>query len=168
MIFLTVGTSGFQFTRLLKTVDQVLIQKNTQEKLVVQTGYSKHKFGYRNTELAHEFPYNKLIHLLKNARIVITHGGPATVFLSLQYGINKPFVIPRRKNLGEHFNDNQSDFVSRIPPGYITMVPSENFSEQLGLYIKSPEKNSFKPILTSKSDLIKHLIDYTEDNLPSR
>ena len=50
---------------------------------------------------------------VKEARIVITHGGPASFIMPLQHG-KIPVVIPRKKEYGEHINDHQADFCEKI------------------------------------------------------
>lgn len=46
-------------------------------------------------------PYNQMIKNVEDARIVITHGGPASFIMPLQIG-KIPIVVPRQHQFGEH------------------------------------------------------------------
>lgn len=50
---------------------------------------------------------------MKEAEIVITHGGPATFMSVISLG-KLPVVVPRRKQFGEHINDHQIQFLKKI------------------------------------------------------
>ena len=50
-----------------------------------------------------------MIQKIKDAKIVITHGGPSSFILPLQYG-KTPIVVPRVKKYDEHVNDHQVEF----------------------------------------------------------
>ena len=43
-------------------------------------------------------PYKDMVQNVADARIVITHGGPASFIMPLQVG-KIPIVVPRQKNL---------------------------------------------------------------------
>src|SRR5699024_15639 len=74
-------------------------------------GYSTYKPKYCSWKKL--FPYQEMIKLVSDARIVITHGGPSSFIMPLQ--IKKiPIVVPRRRKFNEHVNDHQVDFVNRV------------------------------------------------------
>ena len=54
-----------------------------------------------------------MIQKIKDARIVITHGGPSSFILPLQYG-KTPIVVPRMKKYDEHVNDHQVEFCRKF------------------------------------------------------
>ena len=54
-----------------------------------------------------------MIRLVKEARIVITHGGPSSFIMPLQIG-KIPIVVPRQSKYGEHINDHQVKFCKEI------------------------------------------------------
>ncbi|CCF26446.1 Putative glycosyl transferase [Leuconostoc citreum LBAE C11] len=51
--------------------------------------------------------------LLEEARIIITHGGPAS-FLSVLSQGKKPIVVPRLTKFGEHVNNHQLTFAREL------------------------------------------------------
>lgn len=54
-----------------------------------------------------------MVENVEKSHIVITHGGPSSIILSLQFG-KVPIVVPRQKQFGEHVNDHQVEFVRQI------------------------------------------------------
>ena len=69
-----------------------------------------------------------MIQKIKDAKIVITHGGPSSFIIPLQYG-KTPIVIPRMRKYGEHVNDHQVDFCkkySSVFPGRIILEEELN------------------------------------------
>lgn len=108
MIFVTVGTHEQPFDRLIKYIDSLAEENITDDRFVIQTGFS----GYipKFCEYSEFFSYSDMAGLFDSARIVITHGGPSSFMSALKR--NKiPIVVPRRKKFGEHINDHQLDFV---------------------------------------------------------
>ena len=50
---------------------------------------------------------------VNNARIVITHGGPASFIMPLQVG-KIPIVVPRQHQFNEHVNNHQVEFSKAV------------------------------------------------------
>lgn len=51
--------------------------------------------------------------MVKKSDIVITHGGPSSFIMALQFE-KVPIVVPRKKEFDEHINDHQYEFVKTI------------------------------------------------------
>lgn len=111
MIFVTVGTHEQPFNRLIRYIDKMKEKGLIREEVVIQTGYSTYEPRYcRFSKL---FPYSEMCQLVKEARIVITHGGPSSFIMPLQEG-KIPIVVPRQKRYGEHVNNHQLEFCRAI------------------------------------------------------
>lgn len=111
MIFVTVGTHEQQFNRLLEEID-TLIEKNViNEEVFAQVGYSTYipKF-YKFSKF---IDFDEMQEIEKKARIIITHGGPASFLQVLAKGKN-PIIVPRRKKFEEHVNDHQFEFCKKL------------------------------------------------------
>lgn len=111
MIFVTVGTHEQQFNRLVEFVDRFKEEKIIDEDIIIQTGFSTYE--PKNCNFKKLIPYNEMVENIKKARIVITHGGPASFILPLQYG-KVPIVVPRKLDFEEHVNNHQVDFVQLV------------------------------------------------------
>lgn len=115
MIFVTVGTHEQQFNRLVEYMDRL----GLDEEVIIQSGYSDYIPQYCKSEKM--LSYQKMLELVEQARIVITHGGPSSIMLPLQMG-KIPIVVPRQKEYGEHVNDHQLEFVKKISKS-IDIIP---------------------------------------------
>ena len=111
MIFVTVGTHEQPFDRLIKCVDELKRDNKIKENVIIQTGYSNYEPQY--CEWQKLYPYQQMLDLVKNARIVITHGGPSSFIMPLQIG-KIPVVVPRQKQYDEHVNDHQLKFTKEV------------------------------------------------------
>ena len=58
-------------------------------------------------------PYQELCDTISKSRIIITHGGPGSILLCLQYG-KIPVTVPRQRMFGEHVDDHQVRFVKLL------------------------------------------------------
>lgn len=111
MIFVTVGTHEQPFNRLIKEIDNLKQKGIIKEEVIIQTGFSTYEPRYCKWEKI--FPYEKMLEYVREARIVITHGGPASFIMALQEG-KIPIVVPRQKKFNEHINDHQLEFCTYV------------------------------------------------------
>lgn len=111
MIFVTVGTHEQPFNRLIEYIDNLKRDGKITEDVVMQTGYSTYEPKYCKWDKL--LPYKKMEQNVKDAHIVITHGGPASFIMPLQIG-KTPIVVPRQHQYGEHVNDHQVDFAKAV------------------------------------------------------
>lgn len=119
MIFVTVGTHEQQFNRLVKAVDDLVADGTITEEVIVQKGYTdyepKHCKAYKLIS------YKDMQKYYDEARIVITHGGPASFMAALERG-KTPIVMPRLKKYDEHVNDHQDYFCRKVEGKYHNIV----------------------------------------------
>jgi len=111
MIFVTVGTHEQQFNRLIEEVDRLKGNGVIKEEIFIQTGFSTYE--PKNCKWSKLIPYDEMDKYVKEARIVITHGGPASFIAPLQIG-KIPIVVPRQLEFNEHVNNHQLDFAKQV------------------------------------------------------
>lgn len=111
MIFITVGTHEQPFDRLLRCIDQMLEDGLINEEVIVQKGYTDYE--PKNYKAERLLPYEEMKENIEKARIVITHGGPASFIAPLSIG-KIPIVVPRIKEYNEHVNNHQLDFALQV------------------------------------------------------
>lgn len=111
MIFITVGTHEQGFDRLLKAMDEMIEKKYVDEEVFAQSGFTKYK--PKNYKYESMISYDKMQYYNENSRIIITHGGPGSIFLPLQYG-KIPIVVPRNPKFNEHVDNHQILFTKRL------------------------------------------------------
>lgn len=135
MIFVTVGTHEQPFNRLVECIDNLKKDGTIKEEVIIQTGYCTYEPKYCKWQEL--FPYQEMLQLVKEARIVITHGGPSSFIMPLQIG-KTPIVVPRRREFNEHVNDHQVSFSQAVAEKMGTIIVVDNI-DKLGGTIKNYE-----------------------------
>ena len=105
MILVTVGTSGEPFDRLLESVAPL----TAGEEVVVQHGASAVRPP--GAECVAFLEYSELLDRMRRARAVVTHAGVGSIMAALSVG-KRPFVVPRRRALGEAVDDHQVELAA--------------------------------------------------------
>lgn len=113
MIFITVGTTHFPFVRMERIFRDVCRTRKNNELVVFQHGVTPVTTGENNATLIPYMDFDTTNRCLHQARVVICHGGPATVYQALSYG-KVPCVLPREKQFGEHVDDHQVCFCNYL------------------------------------------------------
>lgn len=126
MIFVTVGTHEQPFNRLISTVDELKKEQIITEEVIIQTGFSTYEPQY--CQWSKLFSYQQMVKNVADARIVITHGGPASFIMPLQIG-KVPIVVPRKRQFNEHVNDHQVEFARSVAERTRTIILVEDINE---------------------------------------
>lgn len=165
MVFVTVGTHEQPFNRLIQKIDQLKKDGIIEDDVFIQTGFSTYEPKY--CQWSKLIAYQDMIQYVEDARIVITHGGPASFIMPLQIG-KIPIVVPRQKRFGEHVNDHQVEFVRNVVERMGTVICVENI-EMLGDIINNYDKlaDGMKNRMSSNNvrfnsaieKLVKHLFE---------
>lgn len=111
MIFVTVGTHEQAFNRLIQEIDALKEKNLITEEVFCQIGYSDYTPKFCTWERM--ISYDRMIENVKKSRIIISHGGPASFLLPLQFG-KIPIVVPRKVDFNEHVNDHQLEFANSV------------------------------------------------------
>ena len=153
MIFLTVGSSHFQFHRLLREVD-FLISAGVLSDLVAQTGlthYAPRNYAWRPFMTSQDMR----LHLQK-AEFVICHGGCGTLNECL--GLRKKIiVVPRLARFAEAPDNHQMEIVDLLGQANSILVVREihELQQRLG-EVKTWEPNFER---TDGSSLAAQILD---------
>lgn len=161
MIFVTVGTHEQPFNSLVECIDNLRKDGTIKEDVIIQTGYSTYEPKYCKWQKL--FPYQEMLKMVDDARIVITHGGPSSFIMALQ--IRKtPIVVPRRHEFNEHVNDHQVSF-SKAVADRMGMIIVVDDMDKLGTTITNYEDivNGMKSGLKSNNSMfneeLKKIVD---------
>jgi len=104
-----VGTDYHPFQRLVRWVDTWSVNRPGVECLI-QYGTSippRHAGGTAYAD------HDELGKWMDTAGILVCHAGPSTILEARRRG-HRPIVIPRRAHWGEHVDDHQDRFASRL------------------------------------------------------
>lgn len=131
LILVALGTSEFQFNRLLEMLDLLCDEGSINgDEIVAQIGCSTYMpRNYQSFGLISHSDYQKY---LDQATCLIVHGGTGCVVPALKQG-KKVIAVPRQARYGEHVDDHQFDLV-------------DSFSAQ-GLILKAVDFDSLKACL---------------------
>ena len=135
MIFVTVGTHEQPFDRLVTYIDQRKKEGKIRDDVVIQIGFGTYEPKHCAWERM--IPYGKMHKYVAKARIVITHGGPASFVMPLQMG-KIPIVVPRQAEFHEHINNHQVEFVQKVARRMGIIIPVIDI-EELGQVIERYE-----------------------------
>lgn len=122
MIFVTVGTHEQPFNRLIKCIDKMVEDGKIKEKVIIQKGYTDYEPA--NCEYYKLIGYDQMQKYVKEARIVVTHGGPASFIAPLSIG-KIPIVVPRQSKYNEHVNDHQLEFAREVEKRQKNIIVAE-------------------------------------------
>ena len=126
MIFVTVGTHEQPFDRLVRCVDELKGSGIIAEDVFIQTGYTDYE--PQHCQWSKLLPYSDMEKYVKEARIVVTHGGPSSFIMPLQIG-KTPIVVPRQEQFGEHVNDHQLNFALEVEKRQKTIMVVQNIDQ---------------------------------------
>lgn len=110
MIFVTLGTQDKEFPRLLDAIDKAIVSGKIKDKVIAQIGYTK--FHSDNMEIFDFKSQDEIDKYMKEADVIITHGGVGSILGALKY--NKPVIAAARlKKYKEHANDHQIEIIKK-------------------------------------------------------
>lgn len=113
MILVTLGTQKEEFKRLLESIEN----SHINEEIIVQAGHNK--FTSSKMKIFDFIPYDEMVKLIKDASLVITHGGTGSIIMPLKMN-KKVIAMPRLSKYSEHVDDHQTQIVDIFSEeGYI-------------------------------------------------
>ncbi len=153
MILVTLGTQDKDFSRLLKVVEKEIKNGTIKDKVIVQAGHTKFKSDYM--EIFDFLSAEELADLVRQADIVITHGGVGSITMAIQHK-KKIIAAARLKKYKEHTNDHQVQIIKKFAEkGYLLELRDFN---TLGKLLKKVRSLEVKDSITQESK-IPYLID---------
>ena len=149
MILVTLGTQDQKFYRLLDAIEK----SNIKDKIIVQAGGSA-DYKSNKMEIFRFIDMDKMKELIKEADIVITHGGTGSIITPLEMG-KKVIACPRLSKYKEHINDHQKEVTSVLKEEgcILEFNDGDNLDDLLN------EIKTFKPkkYISNTNNFIKNL-----------
>jgi UDP-N-acetylglucosamine transferase subunit ALG13 len=137
-ILVVLGTDHHPFDRLVGWVDDFLERPgNGSLSALIQLGSTAPP---RRADGLGIVAYDELQRLMRRATVVVTHGGPATMFEVRRQG-RRPVVVPRDPALGEHVDQHQQEFSRRMATlGLVTLCEEQGvFDQALSAALADPK-----------------------------
>lgn len=163
MIFITVGTHEQQFNRIIKEIDRLKGIGKIKENVFIQSGYSD--YIPKNCEWKQLISYEEMNEYMSKSRIIITHGGPGSIFQCINYG-KIPIVVPRNPKYDEHVDQHQIEFTKKLEEKKSVLAVYdikyldniiENY-DKLSNERKNKENSNSKEFIYKFSNLIESII----------
>ncbi|WP_394764237.1 beta-1,4-glucuronosyltransferase WelK [Phenylobacterium sp.] len=123
LLFATVGAT-LPFDRLVESVAALKARGEISESVFVQTGIG----GARpaGVDTVETLPFEGMIARLREADIVVCHGGTGSLITALREGC-RTIAMPRLFSLGEHYDDHQEEITEAFRArGLIAVAKSED------------------------------------------
>jgi len=171
IILITVGTTLFPFTRLLKAIDHSLLSIPYNPFVIVQS-FIDYEWKYPNVKLYKDVSPPEIITLIQNASRIICHGGIGTMHTISQ--CNKktmPLIVARKARYQEHVDDHQVKFLeflkNKVPTDYHhNLLTHNSFEKRINEYLmEEPQSNILSHTLFPRSDhnqLVNKLNSYIQ------
>ncbi len=120
LIFVTVGSSEFQFNRLLKMVDQLAETLSDDIQVVAQSGTCT--YSPKHMTMVPWISIEEMREYFSKCRVVITHAGTGSIVNALDCGA-RVIVVPRLAACKEHIDDHQIEIAREFNKlGYVTIA----------------------------------------------
>lgn len=169
LILVTVGSTNFNFDRVFKVIDELLLVSKTRPLLIVQKANSKYAWKYTNIIETTFLKPNILIEKIKQADKIISHAGPGNLFLLTHYARYQPFIIPRLSSFQEHIDDHQVYFANFLRKKFPKKIHpyfyiEGNLKECTKIYLSRKNRiNTLKDYLFKENIfLLKNLHQYIQ------
>ena len=153
MIFVALGTQDKSFKRLLELAEKI----DTTDKIICQTGFTKYESS--KLEIHDYFSVDEYNRIIKEADVVITHGGVGTILSALSFN-KKIIVVPRLKKYGEHQNDHQLQ-VARVfkDNGHIVLFED---GDDINKILEKAMSFSPKSFVSNNNNFVNKLKSYLD------
>lgn len=158
LIFVTVGTAGFQFNRLLRILDELCEENFIKgEDVIAQTGCSDYKpknykaFNFVSNEEHHAY--------INQCDFMISHSGTGSIVSALKMH-KKIITFPRLKQYGEHVDNHQIELVEAfVAKNYVLSAQDKEELKQAMEKMSDFEPEEF---ISNTVHMEKRLIDFIE------
>ncbi|WP_176592688.1 beta-1,4-glucuronosyltransferase WelK [Sphingobium sp. EM0848] len=151
LLFATVGAT-LPFDRLTQMVAQAKSNGDIPEKVLAQVGTG----GIRpeGMETVETLSFDAMKQMLRDADIVVCHGGTGSLITALREGC-RVIAVPRRFDRGEHYDDHQSEITRAFADrGLIAVIDRD---EDFGATLNAVRAREPIAATTDPSELIAYL-----------
>jgi len=153
LLFATVGAT-LPFDRLVGAVTELKASGAIVEDVIIQTGLGGHAPALPGVEVVETLPFDRIQEILREADIVVCHGGTGSLITALREGC-RVVAIPRLMELGEHYDNHQAEITSAFAARGLIAVA--NAPEELSAALAAVRSQA--PILatTDPTELVSYL-----------
>lgn len=107
LLFATVGAT-LAFNRLVESVAELKASGAIEEDVIIQTGIGGYAPQAPGIEVVETLPFDRVQEILRDADIVVCHGGTGSLITALRQGC-RVVAMPRLVEKGEHYDNHQAE-----------------------------------------------------------
>ena len=162
LVLALVGTDHHPFDRMVNWIDRAA-WRHREVHFVVQHGATAAPVAAEGHDyLAH----GQLVSLLRQAAVVVCHGGPGTILDARDAG-HVPLCVPRDPGLGEHVDGHQQRFAAMMDrTGVVhTVTAHERFEEELTAALRRAAQPGTTTMLDTEREASRALLATELDGL---
>lgn len=155
LILVTVGSHYQGFERLIKKMDE--IAGKVDEKIIMQTGYTKYK--PINSQYFDFAEYSKIKQLNNDARIIVSHAGVGSILTALEQRTHL-IIVPRLKKYDEVVDDHQLEIARQLSgnPNVTVLYDVENLEKFLNSDFSFVEEYNGEKLVYSLMNYIPSIL----------
>lgn len=151
MIFVTVGTSKQDFSRLIREIDKLIDEKVINDEVVVQSNLCMYK--PKNFVINSQLSKREYQLYLKKCDLIITHGGVGSIMDGLKNN-KKVIAFPRLAKYSEAVNDHQVEIINEFKKMNYILTGKISDLDKILIDVKSFVPNNYK----SNNKLFNNLV----------
>lgn len=151
MIFVTVGTSKQDFSRLIREIDKLIDEKFINDEVVVQSNLCMYK--PKNFVINSQLSKREYQLYLKKCDLIITHGGVGSIMDGLKNN-KKVIAFPRLAKYSEAVNDHQVEIINEFKKMNYILTGKISDLDKILIHVKSFVPNTYK----SNNKLFNNLV----------
>lgn len=151
MIFVTVGTSKQDFSRLIREIDRLIDEKVINDEVVVQSNLCMYK--PKNFVINSQLSKREYQLYLKKCDLIITHGGVGSIMDGLKNN-KKVIAFPRLAKYSEAVNNHQVEIINEFKKMNYILTGKISDLDKILEYVKSFVPNNYK----SNNKLFNNLV----------
>lgn len=151
MIFVTVGTSKQDFSRLIREIDRLIDEKVINDEVVVQSNLCMYK--PKNFVINSQLSKREYQLYLKKSDLIITHGGVGSIMDGLKNN-KKVIAFPRLAKYSEAVNDHQVEIINEFKKMNYILTGKISDLDKILEDVKSFVPNTYK----SNNKLFNNLV----------
>lgn len=156
LLLATVGAT-LPFERLTQLVLAAKRAGHIDDQVILQVGDTDEPFpAIEGVRIVKGLSFEEMQALSARARIVVTHGGTGSIITALRAHC-RTIVIPRRFDLGEHYDDHQEEITRSFEARDLILSAYDETSLRAAL--KKARSFIPKPVTTNYRELISYLED---------
>ena len=158
MIFVSLGSQKFPFDRLLKALDEQVMNEQIKDEIFAQTGYSNYvPAHYDHVDFLDN---DRFLEKIAECQIVICHGGTGAITSALKKG-KKVIAVPRLAAYGEHVDDHQRQICEEFAELDLIMTTDE--LDKLPELIDEIKGRTFATYQSNTATIIASIEDYIDN-----